>query len=133
MTFSDLLRLLRHYLKIAIAIPIACVVITVVVTLLAPSTYEAKATLITDADIALAGGFAQVKRSSSLKGIAVTPKLIRLIVRSLYLLKDPIITDASPLQIQPSMLRLTKYAKSMPRSRSLPMKRLMPNAFLLAF
>lgn len=75
MTFSDLLRLLRHYLKIAIAIPIACVVITVVVTLLAPSTYEAKATLITDADIALAGGFAQSEAELfSQNGIAVTSK-----------------------------------------------------------
>lgn len=75
MTFSDLLRLLRHYLKIAIAIPIACAVITVVVTLLAPSTYEAKATLITDADIALSGGFAQMEAELfSQNGITVTSK-----------------------------------------------------------
>ncbi len=75
MTFSDLLRLLRHYLKIAIAIPIACAVITVVVTLLAPSTYEAKATLITDADIALTGGFAQSEAELfSQNGITVTSK-----------------------------------------------------------
>lgn len=76
MTFSDLLRLLRHYLKIAIAIPIACAVITVVVTLLAPSTYEAKATLITDADIALTGGFAQSEAELfSQNGITVTSKV----------------------------------------------------------
>lgn len=75
MTFSDLLRLLRHYLKIAIAIPIACAVITVVVALLAPSTYEAKATLITDADIALTGGFAQSEAELfSQNGITVTSK-----------------------------------------------------------
>lgn len=75
MTFSDLLRLLRHYLKIAIAISIACAVITVVVTLLAPSTYEAKATLITDADIALTGGFAQSEAELfSQNGITVTSK-----------------------------------------------------------
>ena len=75
MTFSDLLRLLRHYLKIAIAIPIACAVITVVVTLLTPSTYEAKATLITDADIALTGGFAQSEAELfSQNGITVTSK-----------------------------------------------------------
>lgn len=75
MTFSDLLRLLRHYLKIAIVIPIACAVITVVVTLLAPSTYEAKATLITDADIALTGGFAQSEAELfSQNGITVTSK-----------------------------------------------------------
>lgn len=75
MTFSDLLRLLRHYLKIAIAIPIACAVITVVVTLLAPSTYEAKATLITDADIALTAGFAQSEAELfSQNGITVTSK-----------------------------------------------------------
>lgn len=50
-------------------------VITVVVTLLAPSTYEAKATLITDADIALAGGFAQSEAELfSQNGIAVTSK-----------------------------------------------------------
>lgn len=75
MTFSDLLRLLRHYLKIAIAIPVACAVITVVVTLIAPSTYEAKASLITDADIALTGGFAQSEAELfSQNGITVTSK-----------------------------------------------------------
>lgn len=75
MTFSDLLRLLRHYLKIAIAIPVACAVVTVVVTLLAPATYEAKATLITDADIALTGGFAQSEAELfSQNGITVTSK-----------------------------------------------------------
>ena len=59
MTLSDLTKLIRHYIKIIIVIPIICMVLAVAFSLLLPPTYRAKATLLTSGDIALASGFAQ--------------------------------------------------------------------------
>lgn len=59
MTLSDLLKLIRHYIKLVIALPIVCVILSVLVVLAMPQTYVAKATLLTNGDLALAGGFAQ--------------------------------------------------------------------------
>lgn len=73
MTFLDLIKLIRHYLKLFIAIPCGCVVLALLVLLLSPQNYEAKATLLTNGDIALAGGFAQSEAESySQNGIKVT-------------------------------------------------------------
>ena len=73
MTFLDLIKLIRHYLKLVISIPIICALLTVAVLLVAPSTYEAKATLLTNGDIALAAGYAQKEAAAhSLNGISVT-------------------------------------------------------------
>lgn len=75
MTLSDLIKLIRHYLKLVIAVPVVCAVLTALVILLAPPTYEAKATLLTSGDIALAGGFAQSEAEKySQNGIEVTTK-----------------------------------------------------------
>lgn len=75
MTLSDLIKLIRHYLKFVIAVPIACAVLTALVILIAPPTYEAKATLLTSGDFALAGGFAQSEAEKySQNGIEVTTK-----------------------------------------------------------
>ena len=75
MTLSDLLKLIRHYAKIAVALPIACAIIAVVVSFLVPQTYEAKSTLLTNGDIGLAGGFAQSEAEAlSQDGITVTSK-----------------------------------------------------------
>lgn len=59
MTLSDFMRLIRHYLKMVIVVPIVCVVLTIFVLLVAPPTYVAQATLLTNGDIALIGGYAQ--------------------------------------------------------------------------
>lgn len=59
MTLLDLMKLIRHYLKLVVAVPLICAVVAVVVVLVSPPTYVAKATLLTNGDVALAGGFAQ--------------------------------------------------------------------------
>lgn len=59
MTLSDLLKLIRYYAKVVIALPIICVVVSVLFVLFFPQTYVAKAALLTSGDVALAGGFAQ--------------------------------------------------------------------------
>ena len=75
MTLLDLLKLVRHYLKLVIALPIACAVVAALVCALMPATYEAKATLITNGDVALAGGYAQNNASTfSQNGIEVSAK-----------------------------------------------------------
>lgn len=75
MTLSDLLKLIRHYLKLVIAIPVIFVVIAGLVVLFVPPVYEAKATLLTNGDIALASGFAQSEAEKySQNGIKVTAK-----------------------------------------------------------
>lgn len=75
MTLFDLLKLIKHYLKLVIIVPVVCVVATTAVILLAPSTYEAKATLLTNGDIALASGYAQNEAELySQNGIEVTSK-----------------------------------------------------------
>lgn len=75
MTLSDLLKLIRHYIKLVIALPIICVILSVLVILIMPPTYVAKATLLTTGDIALAGGYAQTEAALfSQDGIEVTSK-----------------------------------------------------------
>lgn len=59
MTILDFFKLVRHYIKIAIIVPLACALIAAVVVALMPPTYTAKTTLLTNGDIALAGGYAQ--------------------------------------------------------------------------
>lgn len=73
MSLSDLLKLMRHYLKVVAVALASCVVLTVLVVLVLPPTYEAKSTLLTDGDIALAGGFAQSEAEAySQNGITVS-------------------------------------------------------------
>lgn len=75
MTLSDLLILIRHYIKLVIIIPVVCAVMATLVLLIMPSTYIAKATLLTNGDIALAGGYAQTEAAFySQNGIKVTSK-----------------------------------------------------------
>ena len=75
MTLSDLLILIRHYIKLVIIIPVVCAVVATLVLLIMPSTYIAKATLLTNGDIALAGGYAQTEAAFySQNGIKVTSK-----------------------------------------------------------
>lgn len=75
MTLPDLLILIRHYIKLVIIIPVACAVVATLVLLVMPSTYIAKATLLTNGDIALAGGYAQTEAAFySQNGIKVTSK-----------------------------------------------------------
>lgn len=75
MTLSDLFKLIRHYSKLVIAVPVICAVVTVVIALLIPQTYEAKASLLTNGDIALASGFAQSEAEAvSQDGITVSTK-----------------------------------------------------------
>lgn len=76
MTLSDLFKLIRHYLRFMIAVPVICVVATVLITLLMPQTYEAKASLLTNGDIALASGFAQSEAEALTQdGITVSTKI----------------------------------------------------------
>lgn len=75
MTLSDLLKLIRHHIRFVIATPIICALIATLVILLIPPTYEAKATLLTNGDIALASGFAQSEAEKySQNGIEVVVK-----------------------------------------------------------
>lgn len=75
MTLLDLLKLIRHYLKLVIILPIVCAVLTAAVFVFMPSTYTAKATLLTNGDIALAGGYIQSAAAVySQNGIEVTSK-----------------------------------------------------------
>ena len=59
MTFLDFFRLVQHYLKVLVAIPLICCVISAVFVLIVPSMYTAKAVLLTSGDVALASGFAK--------------------------------------------------------------------------
>ncbi len=75
MTLLDLLRLIRHHAKLVIVLPIVCALVAALVCVLMPATYEAKATLITNGDIALAGGYAQNEAATySQNGIEVSAK-----------------------------------------------------------
>lgn len=75
MTFADLMKLIRHYRKFVIALPIICAVVAALAIVVLPPTYEAKATLLTNSDIALAGGFAQSEAEVfSQNGIKVSTK-----------------------------------------------------------
>lgn len=73
MTLLDLMKLIRHYLKLVVVVPVICAIVACVAVLVAPPTYIAKATLLTNGDVALAGGFAQNEAQIySKNGIAVT-------------------------------------------------------------
>lgn len=75
MTLTDLFKLIKHYLRLVIILPLACALLSAVVLLLVPPTYSAKATLLTNGDIALAGGFAQNEAEVySQNGISVSSK-----------------------------------------------------------
>lgn len=73
MTLSDLAKLVRHYWRLVIAIPIVCTILAIVAILLMPQTYTARATLLTNGDLALAGGYAQNQANKySQNGIEVS-------------------------------------------------------------
>lgn len=59
MTFSDLIKLIKRYIKLVILVPLICIVVSITTVLLLPNTYVAKATLLTSGDVSLAAGFAQ--------------------------------------------------------------------------
>lgn len=59
MTLKGFCRLMHHYLKIVIALPVAFTLITLLVFFLTPPTFQAKATLVTNADLNVVGGYAQ--------------------------------------------------------------------------
>ena len=59
MTLFDFMKLIRHYCKLVIILPLICAFVACAAILTMPSTYVAKATLLTNSDIALAGGYAQ--------------------------------------------------------------------------
>lgn len=59
MTLSDFFKLIRHYIKMVIIVPVVCAFVATAVVAAIPPTYIAKATLLTNGDIALAGGYAQ--------------------------------------------------------------------------
>lgn len=58
MTLSDFFKLIRHYIKMVIIVPVVCAFVATAVVAAIPPTYIAKATLLTNGDIALAGGYA---------------------------------------------------------------------------
>lgn len=75
MTLSDFIKLIRHYVKLVILLPVLCAIFAVVFILVNPQTYLAKASLLTNGDIALAGGFAQNEAELfSQNGVKVTAK-----------------------------------------------------------
>lgn len=72
MTLLDLFKLIRHYLKLVIALPLICALASAIAIIITPPTYTAKATLLTNGDVALAGGYAQTEASIySQNGITV--------------------------------------------------------------
>ena len=73
MSLCGLGKLIRHYLKLVIALPVACALVAWLVFTVMPSTYQATATLVTNADLAIASGYAQNEASRySQNGIEVT-------------------------------------------------------------
>lgn len=73
MTLFDFGKLLRHYLKLIIVLPIACAVVSGCFLALMPKTYQAISTAVISADLTVINGFAQnesVKYSQN--GIAVS-------------------------------------------------------------
>lgn len=59
MTLLDLGKLVRHYLKLVIALPVVCILIALVINFITPSSFQATASLTTNADLSVAGGYAQ--------------------------------------------------------------------------
>ncbi|WP_251197533.1 hypothetical protein [Anaerotardibacter muris] len=73
MTLADLAQLIRHYMKYVIVVPVICAIVAALASFVLPPTYVAKASLLTNGDIALAGGFAQNEAELfSQNGIEVT-------------------------------------------------------------
>lgn len=73
MTLIDFSKLLRHYLKLVIALPLACAIVAAAVVFLTPTTFRTTATLVTDADLTVMSGFAQNESVEySQNGIVVT-------------------------------------------------------------
>ena len=52
MTLSDFFKLIRHYIKMVIIVPVVCAFVATAVVAAIPPTYIAKATLLTNGDIA---------------------------------------------------------------------------------
>lgn len=65
MTLMDLLKLLRHKLKLIVLLPMICTVVAGVASFFTPSTYSATATFVTNIDVAMAQGFANNTAASS--------------------------------------------------------------------
>lgn len=59
MTLLDFGKLLRHYLKLVIALPVVCVAVVALVSFLTPATFQATTMLVTNADLAMTSGYAQ--------------------------------------------------------------------------
>lgn len=64
MTLHDLLRLLKRYFMLVVALPIACLIGTVAVLLLMPPSYVATSSFVTSGDLALAQGLASKEAAS---------------------------------------------------------------------
>lgn len=76
MTATDFVLLIRHYMKIVVVIPCICVIFAIAVILLMPQTYIANSSLLTDGDLAMAGGYAQSQaKLFSQNGIEVTTQV----------------------------------------------------------
>lgn len=72
MTLLDFGKLLRHYLKLVIALPVVCAIVVALMSFLTPATFQASATLVTNADLATMSGYAQNEASKfSQDGIVV--------------------------------------------------------------
>ena len=67
MTLSDFFKLIRHYIKVVIIVPVVCAFVATAVVAAIPPTYIAKATLLTNGDIALAGVMLKTKHRPFLK------------------------------------------------------------------
>lgn len=64
MTLHDLLRLLKRYFTLVVALPVICLVGTVVVLMLMPPSYVATSSFVTSGDLALAQGLASKEAAS---------------------------------------------------------------------
>lgn len=108
MTLFDLFKLIRHYIKLVIILPVACAILVTLGLLVMPPTYVAKATLLTNGDIALAGGFAQTEATTfSKNGIEVSSKNVLLIERLLLKQKAKTMVVALLLPMQRCLQRQT--------------------------
>lgn len=64
MTLSDFFKLIRHYIKVVIIVPVVCAFVATSCCCSNSTKSIAKATLLTNGDIALAGGYAQNEAST---------------------------------------------------------------------
>lgn len=73
MTLLGLGKLVRHYLKLVILLPVICAVAAALMWFLTPATFQASSSLVTNADLAVMGGYAQNEAAKySQNGIIVT-------------------------------------------------------------